>query len=379
MVRNINEKILVWGTGDTALRFLLSNSQHVSGFIDSQKDIKMFAEKYHVYKPQEIEYKNYYIVIATAESVYWEIKYYLDGQGKKEFEDYCYWEVYDKKVAIIYGNCHTQAIKQGLKLSREFNEQYGFYPLHAVHEIYTCGYNDLGMQDVFDKCDLFLHQCIRKDNVYGREYSSEAVLSKLNDKAKVIGIPNLYGLPDFMFPQYEKELKPNIIGGRNYYPFRDKYIEALYKHKSEDELVEFIKYGSIMEKEEFQKKLDAFWEKILLREKEWDVQISEWLLDNYKKKLLFFDANHPTNYVIEYIVNSILKLLGCRSTIVRNIYQMDSYQILIYGDVLKKMEADFSMPRIYRQFSKHYLKEGNLDLKSYVKEYTDWNCRWFEN
>lgn len=87
-------------------------------------------------------------------------------------------------MAIAYGNCHMEAIQAYLERHKEFSAEYGFYPLPKIYELKRIN----EYRNVFQVCNLFLHQSIRKNNVYGEEYSSENVLSYLDKKCAIIVI-----------------------------------------------------------------------------------------------------------------------------------------------------------------------------------------------
>lgn len=100
-------------------------------------------------------------------------------------------------MAVAYGNCHMEAIKKYLEYHKDFSEEYGFYPFLSI-QIMRAGFQ---YNEILSHCELFLHQSIRKDNQYGEQYASEVMLKCLHETCKVLSVPNLYGLPKYLFPQ----------------------------------------------------------------------------------------------------------------------------------------------------------------------------------
>lgn len=244
----MKDEVIVWGTEVASIQFLLTHREiAIKYFIDGRKTIKFFDGK-RCYVPEEANIlpKRDYIVVATSETVYWEIKNYLEERGFKEFDDFCYYELFNKKIAIIYGNCHTFPVKQGLQLSEQFNSQYGFYPLHEIQDINNNKLKDLE-SIAFERCDLFLHQSVRENNIYGNQYASKEMLARLKEKCIQISIPNLYGLPKFLYPQCDTNLETKRIEGKNFFPFRDRYIENLWNAgKDEYAIKKYIEEDTVV-------------------------------------------------------------------------------------------------------------------------------------
>lgn len=152
--RNINDKesfmkeINVYGTGENAVKFVLLNQDiKIVSFIEGKTQKKVFMEKLFLSTVPVVPLENAenvlrkrYTIIASSENAYWEIKEILEKQyGLIEFENFEYWETFRREMVLIYGNCHTVSVKQILKLSKTFNNKYGFYPLKPVQEIKASG------------------------------------------------------------------------------------------------------------------------------------------------------------------------------------------------------------------------------------------------
>lgn len=374
----MKDEIIIWGTEVTAIQFLLTHKDvRIKYFIEGKKEIKYFMDGNRCFTPQEIDALpgRDYIVVATSENVYWQIKEFLEKRGFREFDDFCYCELFQKKIAIIYGNCHTLPIKQGLKLSKQFNSEYGFYPLHQIQEINNNKLKDLE-SIAFERCDLFLHQSIRENNVYGKQYASKELIEKLKDKCIQISIPNLYGLPKFIYPQIDANLETKKIEGKNFFPFRDKYIEEMWNAgKNEYEIKNYIEKGTIVDKKEINREIEEFYEKVKKRENEWDIKIADWIMVNYQEKQLFYDPNHPTNIVIQFIIKKIMNILNYQEIVnFDKLTILDSYEIPIYGDVCRTLKLKYNTQQYMRQNTRLAIRNNQMDLLEYVNEYVLWNC-----
>lgn len=242
------QTINIYGTGEIALKFAIYNAGNykINAFIDGRKPFpKEFLKDYlgytaPVYYVEEIDenlLKNY-TVVCSSEAAYRDIRDRLVALGLREFVDFEYYRTFKKKIAVMYGNCHADFVKNVLSQSPHFSAIYGFYPLRPICEIKREGTDDL-KSDVFSKCDLLIHQCIWEKNFYGVEYASSHIVSKVKPGCMVIGMPNLYRMPKFMFPQVEVEGR-TTWEKRQYYVFSDKYIDASWLDNDIDDICGMI-------------------------------------------------------------------------------------------------------------------------------------------
>lgn len=375
-------EVCVWGTGINSINFTCQHAERIKiiAYIDNYKaeegSFDNGRESVKVFHPDEAEalVKKYFVVVAVSENTYWEIKKQLDNLGLTEFADYCFHEVYEKKIAAIYGNCHILPIKEGLRNSSAFSEQYGFYPLRVIQSIAQNNGEDLKSR-VFECCDLLIHQGIQKGNRYGEEYASENLLKYVNRQSIVIAIPNLYGLPKCFFPQIEYTIPGKWINGRGYFSWRDKYIEQMYLEKRRvEDIVNEIKFGEVVNADDLLDQYDHFIEKLRLRECEWDVKVADWIIQTNTAQL-FYDINHPTGVVMRYIIRKIMKILQLEGNQdLSNLYELDTYELPIYGQVMNTFKMEWKNNYILRKCCKYTLTNSQIDLKQYVEQYIKWNC-----
>ncbi len=283
-----------------------------------------------------------------------------------------------KKIAIIYGNCHTTAMRQLLCSNDEFNSIYAMYPIKAIQEVKDPEYFK---GEVFSDCDLFIHQSIQKNNRYGEEFSSQSIIKRIKKSANIIAVPNVYHLPMCYFPQYEEkaELK-NAHGGTVF--FRDSFIDnGLESGKSIKEIVNDYKTSGCYSQDHISWLFDKFIEKVRVREEEWDIKISDFLIEN-KNKDLFYDPNHPTPIIIEYICKGILSRLGieCSTLDISKMKLLDDYQMPLCKDVIEFFGIKYNQDGIIRLEGKKVVR-GKMRIEDYVKQYLAmlWNNTDFDD
>ncbi len=287
----------------------------------------------------------------------------------------------DKKIAIIYGNCHTTAIRQLLCSNREFSKTYAMFPIKAIQEVKDSNYF---RGEVFSECDLFIHQSIQENNRYGVEFSSKNIMERLKDSAEVLAVPNVYHLPMCYFPQYKEE--PEIKGphGGTFF-FRDAIIDnGIKRGMSVNEIINDYKVENHYSKEDINNLYQTFIGKVRKRESDWDIKVSDYIYKS-KDKVLFFDPNHPTPLFISYICENILYLLGLNNDDFdySQMRLLDAYQMPICQDVIDFFGLKYDLNTKIRQ-SGNKLIRGEMTIDDYVKQYiallwtnddyTDW-CR----
>lgn len=218
---------------------------------------------------------------------------------------------------------------------------------------------------------------IRRNNEYGYQLSDEYVMPKLNENCKTITIPNLYGAGKIYFPLLGKVNNNNIplSNGKDIdglFLQYDEYIEnMLDDNKTEQEIIEEIyetkgRYDDII----FEC-LDETFNKIRKREEKWDIKVLSYIIENYKKRKLFYDIGHPTEILIAYISKELLGILGINSQMNLKSGPMSTHELPIYPFVAEVLRLEFKDEYIRRNELDKKLKDA-MDLAEYIREYIYW-------
>lgn len=322
------------------------------------------------YKIKKPYYDEAYFIIVTTDR-YLEVRKQLIHLGYEEFRDFIPYQMYKKKMAIIYGNCHMRAVKQYLETNTEFNKQYGIYPFPMIQEIPA----NFEYDKILPHCDLFLHQAIRIENIYGEEFSSENFIRYISDKCRFVALPNLYGMPKCFFPQIDLSVRRNVRDGFQYTIGRDKNIvQWINQNVSLIEIKKYIKdCGGVYEKKDILLLWTQFKEKLLDREKEWDVKISDYIFANYKDDKLFYDPNHISDVLVREIAIRTLKVLGYNGEVEdRCPLLLDTWETYIYKDVMDALELRFDQNHLRRCIRKISLNGKATDSDEYIENLYKW-------
>lgn len=362
-------KCLIWGTGFEGLRFryTICDEVNIVGFVDNYANESSFKGDV-IYRPENVMGDEYYYFIATSESVYLEIKKQLINEGKQEFKDFAYYKWYLNKLIYLHGNCHMKILQQMLLSVEEFEKNYSIYPLTLIFE--SNGEID---ENVLRNIDIFIHQDIRIENAFGYKQCDEYVRKYLDEKCLDITVPNVLGYGKAFFPQDKWNQRNKILNkDRNgMFPYGDIFIDnCIQKSMTTEEIVLEILEGNPFSKQEIEDNFNLYMGKLLERQKNWDFEIYDFIMENYKEHQLFYNQGHPTNIIMKEIAKKTLRKLGiegepyCEEI-------MDMYEEFVYPCVANVLSLKWSQKEIRK--SKIARKIAmKMDMEEYVREYVWW-------
>ena len=349
---------VIFGAGRIGEKVLyrIWQSTEISCFWDNNKMGEVLG--YRIEKPS---YKtNVFIIVALQQ--YFEVRSQLISMGYQEFIDFIPYQVYERKMAVAYGNCHMDAVKHYLESNKMFSKEYGFYPFPMIQDISLT--SDFDYMNVLSHADLFLHQSVRENNMYSKEQSSKYMLTAVPTSCKVLALPNLYGMPKCFFPQLITKFK-RLDAVFYYYFFDSNIVEWLKEGKHPKEIANKISNGGIYSKEYILEMWETFREKLLFREYEWDIKISDYIFENYKTEKLFCDTNHITAKTAREIAKRVLKFLKYDCIDINApLIGMDWMEAFIYPDVKDALGLTFEEKIIRRSCVDVF---GDCDYEEYIE------------
>ena len=274
------------------------------------------------------------------------------------------------KKVVIYGNCHTESIISLLRIVPAFNMEYEIQDTLPIQSIKDPKYLH---REEFTSCDLFIHQSIWEKNRYGVEYASSSIISRMKATTRVIAIPNLYHMPMCFFPQYSNEKELTFWKGETCF-FRDSIIDSDFKNGKTIKriVVDYHSKGRYSE-EQLSSSYQLFIGNVRKREEEWDVKVSSFIEENYKREKLFYDPNHPSVFLIGYITEQLLNLLDIHYHFsieeLNHCYQLDSFEMPIHQDVINCFGLNIKENSIRKSINGRKVYRQEMHLKEYIKQY----------
>lgn len=375
-------EVSILGTGldGTKCAYYLHNHKiPIKCFLNNNSEIDTFMG-YSVYEPDDMKLsKEDYVIIAVRTiSEYLELSKQLHNMGMKEFKNYIYYKWIGKKLVLLHGNCHMSVIHSYLESSKKFSERYAIYPNPRI-----CNNKDGYIKNqVFENCDVWIHQNIRKDNEFGYYLSDEYMKNCFLDGnvyPKEIIIPNLLGLGKAFFPQSSwnkrNEKINNGYDGNGMFPHADFVIDECVKQgKTTEEIVGYCRSNAALNKDLILNNFKEYMGKIKQREESWNVKIYNFIIDNYQKEKLFYDEGHPTNIIMKKISLDILYELEIYEEDIDTNKQMDDHEDPVYPAVRQALNLSWEERKI-RESQRAKKMSNQMDFEEYIKEYLFWNYK----
>lgn len=360
----MNKPLALFGAGFCGEKFYYSNDERT--YVKACFDNNVMGKDFHgipIMAPDSQNVRKYFIIITIED--YREVRDQLEGYGLKEFEDFVGWKFFHKKVAVIHGNCYRRIWDECLKSSEEFNSVYTIYDNPQIH------INEEGRvrEAALKQCDLLITQDIQADNAYGYFLSYEYIKQQVLESCKIVVVPNFVGLGGGFFPQV-KEHRNNER--RNIFPEADENIDKLFREGADWRQIQEKLRTDVYKKEDIVLNFKMYINKILQREANWDIKISDFILENYETEKIFFDTRHPTNFVLEEIIRRLLDFLGMDTAFQHAHDEISEEEVLVYPCVKKALGLKWDIENI-RNNTKHRLTSGHMDMGQYIKEYIYWN------
>ena len=252
------------------------------------------------------------------------------------------------KNVLFYGNCQLFAIKEILNLPiKKFNISYV--------ECFTTNISELDFKKLIIKSDIIICNPIqtkyREKNYLGTEF----ILKNVKIHCAIIIIESCYFngyYPDLSYHSINNQLLKEPID------YHYKTMISYYKNgKSEEEFInEVVENENFYNKEylednvnkslnELKIRCDNNKKKFLQQRNVFILSIWEFIKDNYKNKLLFYSMNHPTNILLQFIVEQIFKIMNIRNLkreFRLEIDPLNNPKCLIYKGIQKIVNFDLN-------------------------------------
>lgn len=273
---------------------------------------------------------------------------------------------------FFYGNCQIASLKTIISKNKETS-------------LLTC-WQDFKKEEFLNlikNSDVIITQPIKKN--YGeKDYThTEFVLENSNRDTRIIIVPSLY----FNFYYFDLTYK-FFKEGSDTKPLKDPsdyHYRSIIKSYNNDEKIEsvfenYIDNESLKSIEELGGIADQSIKELISREIEMlkykdirdcsIVTISDFIRNNYKKKLLFYSMNHPSKHVFHHVVDQIKKVLNIDENNEVDPLR-DDYRGILYRCIQKVVEFNIEdeEPKLLD------INDPRMIVEQYYKTYDDKNLR----
>ena len=155
----------------------------------------------------------------------------------------------------------------------------------------------------------------------------------------------------------------------DFYPYSEADIKRWYLEGwSKEQITEKLLQGGIYSKEYIISLWEEFRNKLLVREEQWDIKISDYIFAHYKTEKLFYEPYHISSGLAREIAARTLKYLGYEAEISYIIPALDACEMFIYKDVKDALGLQYEETYI-RNYTRDLLMTGqDVDLEEYVNQ-----------
>ena len=220
-----------------------------------------------------------------------------------------------KPLLIFYGNCQCVSLTKILRLKYH-------YHIKCI-DCYKTEWDENKFLRFIKRAHLiimtFIHENYRNKNYL----STKFILENCGPKPKIIILPSMYF--DFYYldtfhikTNNKNQIQDTLIEPT---PYHYKHMIKCYKKKKSVEhyITNYVTNPNLYTHTELENKAQQSINKLKERENYIEthqtihkfncVHISDYIKDNYKDKLLFNTFNHPSNYLLQYVAESIYDIL----------------------------------------------------------------------
>lgn len=365
-----NQKIVLYGCGYRGTIFVKEyGTENIAFCIDNQRSAGTFYGK-PVFPFADVRdsLSDKIVVIAIDNlKVYQEISEQLDQVGLTEFESYIHYRLYDRKIAFLWGNCHMGVIARVLSYQREFSSQYAIVPFRPI---YSMKITDK-LINALAHADLFISQDVRDNNSYGYDHSKKYLEGHLRESCLKITVPNLYGMPKFLFPQTYCTDTFQAAGGTVDW-YRDRYLDEILNKDYTSDVEDVVK---ILESIQFDyESVMGGWKAFLIairkREAYCDIIISDWIAEHISDEKLFFDVRHPSVSLLLEMSKRILDFLKFDNIIFPcELTGSYGHEVPVYNGIRKIFGMTWDPGDLKATNRLEKLRDVYMDLTEYAEEY----------
>lgn len=337
----------MFGTGKSAEQFYAKYKDEVEFKFCLDNNKEKQTKKFHgvnVYSPYNRDISKFKIVISSM--YYFAIRKQLKEMGLKEFKNFIpdsMFKCREKELAVIHGNCHTDIIQRYLICNKNFSDKWALYQIPRIYEFKNLGLDSID-ESILKNCNLFLYQNI---NEKYQKLSSNYLVNKINNECICLKLPNTYGHAEGFFPQIISN-KFNVGYDKNengMFPVGDRnIIQFVDKNYSIDMILYKLKNENIYSKDIVYENLNNQFSILENKEYDCDIKIMDYIRDTYRKKRLFYEPNHPTNFLLKETTRRILKCLNIYSKDFETLnleIDLGTWQVPIYPCVSKHLGLEF--------------------------------------
>ena len=207
------------------------------------------------------------------------------------------------KTCIFYGNCQViYNVYDVLNSIPEFRDQYKSIRYVNHDRDQTRELSNINIDDL-KNCDLFIYQPL---GINHGVFSTDNIKKLLKDECVKISFPYVYN-SSFYTTYWEGASSRWTIGTLVNCGWKNIMKLILEEYKI-DEILSLYDEDKI--DFYFEERMNICMRSLREKEKDCDIKVTDFILNNFKDKRLFITQNHLTDYFNKWISNRILEILN---------------------------------------------------------------------
>lgn len=279
--------------------------------------------------------------------------------------------VFNRKISMIYGNCHMDVVRKYLFRSSEYLSEYITFVFPPIYDIEKSNIDNID-ESFLQEIDLLIYQRIERTNQFGVKWNTEDMMQRLKQGCRTVSVPNtiFYGY----FPQEGHRSNTILKNQKNFRPMftGDKFIEReFYESGSISETIEIIKKKDYLSASVIDKNLRKSIRMLELQDAWCDIKMTDYILENYKRIFLFTEPKHPINIFFKEMTQRILKYIEINDSFsaCEDLDKEDSLATisrLLYPAVKENLGLTFE---VYDYYCDKRITQQKLSFDEYVELY----------
>ena len=396
-------RIILFGAGEIAEEFYEQygaslNISHCVSNYQKEWGEAAFMGKLDVkkYVRSEIQENDYIIVCGPI--AFRDIELQLITDDMCMYEDYVESHIAgaimeNKKIALFYGQCNLRDIYQCLIQVQAFNEEYASVFTQTIPKL-TAVMNRV-LYYMKDISDLYVYtpKLLDRDSIYSLSPED------LPNDCQVVSISNL--VMALYWPQVDTKL--GHFNDWYLYSYNSKrglkrhpdFYHTLYRHedrniirmiqegKTVEEVVDVLSSENFYSEKEVLRNRNITLKLVDISESKIDITVSDFIKDNYDRKMLYQNFAHPNKVIIWEYVSRFLSRIGVSVQEVENLEKHSPEHIHhggdvpIYPSVAKHLKLEF-----IHEDMKYEIMTGNgivyMNFREYMTHFAEYTQKVME-
>lgn len=330
--------------------------------IEAAGQADRYLSRFEALEPDCLHYEQLFSSLSSDE-----IGYFVDGYAKG----------LRRRTAAVYGNCHFSALVPYLLQAPAFSRKYLLVVVPPVFDMEQLGIGSLS-ETMLQRLDLLIYQQIHADNLYGNQWATADILTRVSEQCALVCVPNSV----FMgyFPQEGRRTDTILKNQRNRVPMfcGDKFIDHTFAEcGSIRETIRIIKDEDYLEEADVIRNLNKSFRMLELQDYGCHIPMNDFIQAHYQERYLFTEPKHPVNFFFHEMAQRILWYIGL-DPYIENADDLDEQDTLstinrlLYPTVIKHLKLKFHREEYYCD---RRLTPQKLSFEEYVEVYIRNTCR----